>query len=486
MTAASMAAKVAARRAEFQAKVAGKRKLSTPNNPDLYNAAVRGFAAGAFFGKDLTAAPATDATYADISAQAATFAAEMDAMIPAGEPSSAQSAFLAAAVQAVYANKYSTDLPESAFEGMAANLAALYNEIGDIFVPTPPPENLPHSSIIFRPGGVAGNNVYTTTASVASVLAAQSGLVDVVVDDRFGAANLDIVWDVQSVGSVTGVSIGGGTFPATLTILDGGQIRNPSALPGSLSNLNIVCLCATVPSFDYDDANWIAGPVVTFDNNSAVDTTGATISPFQVPVSTSGASGTPGFLVQLTNGGYVSGTVPLIQLLSGGTGIETGGSVTFYGLFYIPFTANLVAGDSTTSVGCFCDASCFPIPTYVTEQFNSYGDLAVGVKYTPTTTANWSSPVPTTVQGALDDLAQQRGTGTLSSGVSANISATLAATSHVSVTRTAINGSTALGELTVVQTAGTPGHFVVTALNPASPGSALTTDHSNFAWTVVA
>jgi hypothetical protein len=112
----------------------GKRKLSSPNNPDLYNAAVLGFAAGAFLGKDMTAAPAVEGTYTAISAQAATFAAEMDAAIPAGSPTSAQSVFLGALIQSVYANKYSTGLASSDFETMTANLAAFYAEIAGQFV----------------------------------------------------------------------------------------------------------------------------------------------------------------------------------------------------------------------------------------------------------------------------------------------------------------------------------------------------------------
>jgi hypothetical protein len=80
----------------------------------------------------------------------------------------------------------------------------------------------------------------------------------------------------------------------------------------------------------------------------------------------------------------------------------------------------------------------------------------------------------------------QSGGGTLTSGASGNIAATITASSRIVVTRTAVNASTALGELAVTnKSVGAPGHFVVDALTPATPGTPLASDVSSFDWVVM-
>ncbi len=79
----------------------------------------------------------------------------------------------------------------------------------------------------------------------------------------------------------------------------------------------------------------------------------------------------------------------------------------------------------------------------------------------------------------------QTGGGTLTNGASGNIPATITASSRITITRTVVNTSSALGELAVTnKTTGTPGHFVVDALTVTSPGTPLATDQSSFDWVV--
>lgn len=92
--------------------------------------------------------------------------------------------------------------------------------------------------------------------------------------------------------------------------------------------------------------------------------------------------------------------------------------------------------------------------------------------------------VATTAQ-TLSQLGIQTGTSTLVNGVSPNVSATIGASTRIQCTRTAVNASTAIADLTVTnKTNGSPGHFVVTALRAASVATE-TGDESSFDWIAI-
>jgi hypothetical protein len=102
------------------------------NNPTLYDAAYAGFIAGAYFSKELTSA--SESLYEGIVGQAILYAQALDTAIPAGSPVTGQATFIGNLSQSVFANKYSVDLPESAFVVYASAIAALYEEAASGFV----------------------------------------------------------------------------------------------------------------------------------------------------------------------------------------------------------------------------------------------------------------------------------------------------------------------------------------------------------------
>jgi hypothetical protein len=122
--------------------------------------------------------------------------------------------------------------------------------------------------------------------------------------------------------------------------------------------------------------------------------------------------------------------------------------------------------------------------TWVWENESTASVSATVIEPTDTSAGSgvgrWTA-VATTPQTTAA-LGLQSGTGVLTAGVSANISATIASTTRIVVSRTLVNASTTLGEFTVAKTNGSPGHFVVTSEEPGTPGTTQTGDLSSFDW----
>jgi hypothetical protein len=119
----------------------------------------------------------------------------------------------------------------------------------------PPPPVLVANGIIFRPGGVAGGNVYTTWPTVMAALTAVNGAVTVYVDSSiapavvppgiyngFGCAVLSPYNDTLLV-----------TPPSNpidiLTIADGATLSRWSSIRGLLT---VECTCTTTAAFSFD------------------------------------------------------------------------------------------------------------------------------------------------------------------------------------------------------------------------------------------
>lgn len=375
------------------------------NNNKLYNAALGGFLAGVYQSKDIGFAPGI--SFTDIVNQATLFAQAVDQLIPSGGPSQGQQGLLRGIVQSTMADKYSIDLPATAFTDEAEAVVNLYNAAASSFLPESN-TNAPFIPLIFRAGATPSDDVYVTAAAVAAAIDSVNGAAIVYVDSSIEPCIIPsgVTWNMQLVGSVIGISDESGS----LTIEDGGQIRNPFIIDGC----NITVIPKTLPSFDFDADNWAKGPTFTVTTFGAIvqDTT-ATIAWLKVPTSTS----LFGFFFQLLLGGQLlnngATSVAGIELESGGGGPGSGGSVEFV----INFLTNLVSnttilGDTTTSLQWNADASGYPVPTWTqfTGTFENFPvDTAPGIAYTPAVSGNWVGPAPTTVQEALDRIAANTG-----------------------------------------------------------------------------
>lgn len=341
------------------------------------------------------------------------------------------------------------------------------------------------STIIFRPGGVASGNVYTSAAAVAAALTAANGAVTVYIDTSLGAATIPagVTWNMGGVGSVigSGSEASGDEPPTTLTIADTAQIRNPF----KFENLTFICACVTLPSFDYDASVWAGGPDIVFGHYVFFDlgSGSPTIPPFTVPVAALCPQLTVG-LIGTFGEGFLTygGTVALFKLTSGG--VSGGGVVVLNALTAGPFPANLFSGDSSTGVALYADASSWPLPSWTgfTGGVAPHVmlDVAAGVAYTPTTTANWTSQ-PTTAQAGLDNIAAQ--TKLFSLNVTLT-SGTAIVASGKNLTNATVIGvylktaTTAVGVPTVTFVAGANGNVTVTSKSPSA--ATLTTDASTY------
>jgi hypothetical protein len=152
------------------------------NNPILYSAALSGFIAGSQQSRYVTQ---TDPViYAALVATAATFAEDVDALIPF-DPlvSSSDALALSLIVAGVYAERYQQDTAP-AFALSAAGIVTLYN--GQKSALPPLPIAVPGNVIEFQPGGTPSDGVYTTEADL------------VVASQAFGGGPYWIYWNLSN------------------------------------------------------------------------------------------------------------------------------------------------------------------------------------------------------------------------------------------------------------------------------------------------
>ncbi|MHB8107964.1 MAG: hypothetical protein ACYDH4_11150 [Candidatus Cryosericum sp.] len=109
------------------------------------------------------------------------------------------------------------------------------------------------AGLIFRPGGVATQNVYVSWAALMVGFALANGLVTIEVDDSIAPANIPVgIFDMEGRAVFVPSNPGG---ESVLNIVDGGQLLNPVAVRGDLivqgSPTVVASLAFTGPSRDF-------------------------------------------------------------------------------------------------------------------------------------------------------------------------------------------------------------------------------------------
>ncbi len=127
-------------------------------------------------------------------------------------------------------------------------------------------------SIVYRPGGVDQDNVFTTWDGVMNAFSQLDGLVFIDIDDSLGTPTVSSgTHDLQSRAIIRGVKSGPG-YPSLLELPDGAVIKNPR----EFHNFWLRLLGSTSPNFAFD----VSDQSVHFRGTSYVDFDGATTEPF--------------------------------------------------------------------------------------------------------------------------------------------------------------------------------------------------------------
>jgi len=202
------------------------------------------------------------------------------------------------------------------------------------------PTVLTGNNFVFRPGGVAGGNVYTDWAALVADLPTVQGMKTIQIDSSLAAATVpEGAWDVTEA-ELTGYFPGAApssAFP-TLTIADGASFTNLRKIGGDLNVINANTTAAPVviaPAAGGFAAIFELGAGSTGDYPSIINTGGA---PF---FDLTGLLAGQTFLLRLQ--GAVTGSAPAIQL-----GASPGNfGVTIYDAARIH--AGMVAGTNPAS-----------------------------------------------------------------------------------------------------------------------------------------
>ncbi len=245
--------------------------------------------------------------------------------------------------------------------------------------------------IVFKPGAPSSGNIYETAAEVETALASVDGMATVIVDASLAAPVMPagVIWDFKGYGSLESSAACPFIVFPLLEIQDGAQIRNL----GSITNMEILCDCTALPSFDYDS---FAGLPTMQLNGSYLFVQGGG-APFRVPANAS-------FAIVLTDeaGFQLRSLAPVVTL-------GTNASVYLYVYQAVPpIQPGIISGDATTTFYYSGDASAFPIPVwtgFTGTVVPTLLDQAAGVAYTPAVPGDWVAPPPATTQAAIDRLA---------------------------------------------------------------------------------
>jgi hypothetical protein len=214
----------------------------------------------------------------------------------------------------------------------------------------------PTATLVFRPGGVASGNVFTTAAQIETALNAANGAAIVFIDDSLGSPSgaAGVTWNFQGLGYVQGVSTDSTpilTMPDTFKVLNLGV---------SSQNVEFLCQSQTEPNFDF--TSWLspAFPNLYFNNCFLSLDASCTGAPIRVP-----AHGTL-FLATFMGSSFdnsAASTVPLVTL-----GVDADLGTFFCEFFNQPTSTNLptnlVTGDASAAWDYVGDASAFPVPAF--------------------------------------------------------------------------------------------------------------------------
>ncbi len=309
------------------------------------------------------------------------------------------------------------------------------------------------SAFVYRPGGTAGNGIFTTWASFVSALAAVNGVRLGVIDSSLAAAGaLGIpaalipagAWDFNPNGAGQGIVYLVGTTSLA---------ASPSCLQTTIGAAVSINGCGGFTDLFIDnrsslDLFTMAGANATF----RITGLGATVA--SQDVSASGA-----FLKCATSGNILLQQNASIQSLTGGTNAiqVTAGTV----LLFVTGTA-LVGASQVQKTGGTYSVFIDTFATYATQV---------------------SAATPSSFNGGV-----QRGVTTLSSGVSPAITARIAATSRIvfGLNAPANDALTVkYAALSTDRSNGVAGSFKISALTAAGSGAINTADTSIMDWMVV-
>lgn len=239
--------------------------------------------------------------------------------------------------------------------------------------------NIQGNAVIFKPGGVAGKNLYTTWPDVMTAVALLKGPTTIYFDDSnvtpavipAGVYALDnVTFDNWKQGQSTNVQVAAGVTWTGLV---------------AINNLNIEFLNTAVVESLTQRAMFFEGTTITASGTAPI---------WEIPL---------GAQFQCYKGTFLNGTPasPVVDVLAGQTFILVLGTTSATN------TVDDIAGTLTSSLLVFKDASgVFSTQaSFAGTQSQTLVDNAASVAYSPGQPILWST-VPTQVKEALDTLVE--------------------------------------------------------------------------------
>jgi len=252
--------------------------------------------------------------------------------------------------------------------------------------------------VIWRPGGVAADDVVTAWSDVEARITATTGLITVYVDSSLGAAIVPAIANTECYGLVTfqsftpNISAG-----AAMSIADGGRLRNPF----TFKQVGVSCASTAVIPIIIDIPG---GILIAREGGSVVFDVGATVPAVQLAANFCEVAEFEGATFQNNTGNPALSTV---AIGSGFTALHA--IISQAGTPGPPaYAANTFSGDATTTLLQIYDSSAEPV-----AQTNFLGaTVPLPMSYGSGTVYNDSTvPVPSlgvsTVQAAIDVLKVQ-------------------------------------------------------------------------------
>jgi len=261
----------------------------------------------------------------------------------------------------------------------------------------------PIDGVIFRPGGVAGGNVYTTWAGAFAAAVASNCTTTIVVDSSITPAVVPPgTYDGEGVLLLAGHGLTAGGISNFLTISDGATLKDFGGFSTNMNGLlDIRCECRTTQAFSLTDSEeFLMGESCTIQLE-----VGALVPALIIGATGATQSNTFRCFGPAAIDNTNAPTVPVIEVTNGWTGDFILNSYFSSELFLV--TGNEIGGPVGSTVNFFRDNT---VPAMSSALFfGTYGDFlscnASGEAYTPSVPGNWVGPAPATVQEALDRIA---------------------------------------------------------------------------------
>lgn len=248
----------------------------------------------------------------------------------------------------------------------------------------------PFSSIVYRPGGVSGANVYATWAEVMTAFNALAGFVHIGIDDSLvSPAVINADSDLQSRAVfVPAKQQSPLSPPPTFTVADGNQITNPASLDGFVRLLTNSTIVRPV-AFSAGSSH-----LFEMDNGARFENVGA-VPAVQI-------AGADQLVMTVFGGAYVATGASSVLDLAGTATLRL---YAFDGSTFA--SPNIVTGIAGTTLLFAHDASVLPLsfaPPFGGTFLQFLEDHAAGVAYDDSLVAPTLPGNPTEVQAAIDAL----------------------------------------------------------------------------------